>query len=145
MITKLLVEIKEIESKIEAMESEKQELRKKVIAVMTEKGSALEIIDLPIGKFKMVKKQVANVTYSEEILKQRLGNKYKLVLDLDAKQLRDHKVEVLQALGDKILDVGVISQNRVKAAVASGELAAGDFKGAFEKAVVDRLVITRIP
>ena len=144
MIEKLLLKVKEIEGELELLKNEKEELRQQIIVVMNEKQSDKEIVDLPIGKFKIAKRCITTVTYEQDVLKERLGDKIKLVLDLDTHKMRSHKAMVVEALGDKLIDVGKISQTKVKQAVASGELSLSDFKDAFEKKTVDRITISKV-
>jgi hypothetical protein len=74
-----------------------------------------------------------HVEYDEELLRQRLGVRYRQILSPDPrklKQLSDQQRELLEPVIDTI---GTPDADRVKAAIQQGVMKPEEFKGAFTK------------
>jgi hypothetical protein len=143
-IVELLTGVKAIEAKIDALTAERDELRVQIAAAMNAEGLAQKMVELPEGRFKVTRRHVTTVKYDEAVLRERLGARIKAILDLDYRKVKEHRGAVLELLGDKLVDVGKVSQIRVREAVASGAVSAAEFKGTFQKTESDRLTISRV-
>jgi hypothetical protein len=79
-------------------------------------------------------------TYNEELLRQRLGERYPQILKPDPTKVRRHLAEVEELLRPALDLVGSPHRDQVRLAVERGAVPKDAFAGAFEK--VSRTAIT---
>jgi hypothetical protein len=79
-------------------------------------------------------------SYNEELLRQRLGERYTQILRPDPTKIRHHLSEVAELLRPALDVVGSPHRDQVRVAVERGAVPKDAFVGAFEK--VNRTLIT---
>lgn len=81
------------------------------------------------------------VRYDEQILRERLGEKYAEILEIDGTKIRKNR-ELVRPLLASVLDrIGTPSAARVETAIKSGALTTEVFRGAFQKTVTPFLSV----
>ena len=92
-------------------------------------------------RLKISYRSVPQVEYDEELLRTRLGDRYKSILEPDMRKLKAE----LPNLGNELellLDrIGSPSAEKVKAAIESGAASPGEFKGAFAKTAKEYITV----
>ncbi len=129
----LLREYRQVEREIEAMEEDRRTLRDRIRKLMEAAGKdhvSLTAGDEPL--FLVLEKRV-KIVYDEELLRKRLGNKYIDILDPDPRKLRRYPPEMREALQPFLEAIGSPSRQRIRSAIASGDIPQKVFEGAFEK------------
>ena len=123
----------QIQREITALEQEKARLRGVIVEKLEGKAPPMwhSVIDgTPIV---IVHKRKADVHYDEPLLRQRLGDKYSEILEIDGTKIRKNR-ELVRPLIASVLDqVGTPTAARVEAAIRSGVLPMEAFNGAFKK------------
>lgn len=81
------------------------------------------------------------VRYEEPLLRERLGDRYVEILEIDATKIRKNR-DAVRPLLRPILDrVGTPQANRVEAAIRAGTVSAAEFRGAFSKTYAHSLSV----
>ena len=75
------------------------------------------------------------VSYDEDTLRQRLGEAFYDLLDIDGAKLRKNREAARPLLAPILATVGSVSPERVEAAIKDGKVKAEAFRGAFRKTV----------
>ena len=92
---------------------------------------------------KVSHSRTEQVVYDDDVLHQRLGDRFALVARPDLKRIRQHMGQVEPCLAPILNVVGSVDRDRVKQAVESGAIRAEEFRGAFRKQTVVRLAVMR--
>jgi hypothetical protein len=127
-----LMELKELEAQIA---QEQAEVRAELAAFLESravKGWSGQIMGRPV---RVTRQERTQITYDEDLLRQRLGERYRLVIGLDRKRLAQREEEVLRWLGDHAPEVCTVDREKVRAALEKGECSSDEFRGAFERKV----------
>lgn len=131
----------EIQLEIALLEQERERLRNTLVHELEGKVPPRwhSVID---GKpMLIVHERKTTVRYDEPLLKERLGERYTEILEIDATKVRKNR-ELVRPLIAPVLDrVGTPAAARVEAAIRSGSLTIDSFKGAFSKTVTPYISI----
>lgn len=131
----------EIQREIAVLEQEKERLRDSLVHELQGKVPPRwhSVID---GKpLWVLHGHKTTVRYDEPLLKERLGERYTEILEIDATKVRKNR-ELVRPLIAPVLDrVGTPAAARVEAAIRSGSLTIDSFKGAFSKTVTPYISI----
>ena len=141
-LRQLLREYDEVSQQLERLEARKKMLREAISAAMGRQDAA---ITLAIGD-TVVRANVrtsVTVKYDEAGLRQRLGSRFRLILDPDVKKLRAHMQEIRPALEPFLDTVGSVSRELVRQAIERGQLTNSDFAGLYEKQTKKTLIVRR--
>ncbi len=141
----LLQEYRQVESEIAAMEEERQSLRERIRELMTAAGK--DHLSLTVGDetvFLVLEKRT-DITYHEDLLRQRLGDQYAEILEPDPRKLRRVPAEMREALLPFLDQVGSPSRERIRAAIERGVIPQSAFKDAFEKTQRTILYVKKQP
>jgi hypothetical protein len=139
----LIAALDALEEQLEQLNENKQALREQIADTMAEAG--LDNYQTSIGDrpVRVRVKRTTRVDYDETVLRDRLGDRYALLLEPDVARIRKH-LDVVEPLLDPVLDVvGVPARERVEQLVRDGTLAASDFAGAFTKETRTTLYVRR--
>lgn len=139
----LLARYSEIEQKLAALNEEREQIRTQIKSHLLGTGRHFLVAHQPNESFEIEVKHRVNVTYDEAKLKQRLGERYRLILEPDLKKLRQNLPQLKPALTPYLELIGSPTKERVQEKITSGEMQLDDFRGAFEKTSVDTLYIRR--
>lgn len=121
----------QIRDEILQLEREKNMLKESLVMDLDRKFQK----NLPLlidGKQIVVKHEYKrNVHYREPLLRERLGERYVQILDLDSTKIRQNCELVRRLLAPILEKVGKPTAERVKAAVASGAVSMEEFRDAY--------------
>jgi hypothetical protein len=131
----------EIQREIAVLEQEKERLRDSLVHELEGKVPPRwhSVID---GKSLWVLHgHKTTVRYDEPLLKERLGERYAEILEIDGMKVRKNR-ELVRPLIAPVLDrIGTPAAARVETAIRSGSLTIDAFKGAFSKTVTPYISI----
>jgi len=134
----------QIQQEIAALEKEREQLRNSLVneleGKVPEKWNSL--ID---GKtIQVVHRRKVTVRYDERLLRDRLGDRYAEILEIDGTKIRKNRELVRPFLAPVLDRVGTPAAARVEAAIQSGSLPVEAFKGAFSKDVTPYISIREV-
>ena len=81
------------------------------------------------------------VRYDEQTLRERLGGKYREVLEPDGNKIRRNRDLVRPLLSDVLETIGSVNAARVESAIRNGVVPAESFQGAYRKTLTPFLSI----
>ena len=139
----LIAELDALEEQLEQLGERKAELRTAIADTMA--ASGLDNYQTAIGDrpIRVRITRQTKVDYDEDLLRERLGDRYTLLLEPDPTRIRKN-MDVVEPLRDPVLDVvGAPSRERVEQLVRDGTIQAGEFSGAFSKEVRTTLYVRR--
>ena len=126
-----------------ALREKKTELQEQLAAHMQAMHSAEWMPEVDGQRLKVRYRERTRIDYDEERLRERLGDRYRLLLRPDARKLRRHLDAVESCLTDMLDVIGSPDPDRVKEAIESGCVSAEEFRGAFEKRKVVQVAVSR--
>ena len=142
-LRQILLEYEDIQRQERALRDQKEALREKLVTHMRSLQAAEWTPEIDGRPFKVRYRHSASVEYDEELLRQRLGDRYRQVLGPDPRKVRRHLDEVAHLLEPSLDIVGSPMPDKVKAAIASGLVSADEFKGAFNKTQKDYIAVSQ--
>lgn len=137
----LIARIREIDHQLQLLNEERSQLREQLQQCL---------IQLNLKKYKQnVNNEIVsasltsrvNIKYDENRLKLALGEKYPLILELDIKKIKDQLSFLEKTLSPFIEKIGSPSRKLIEKKILAGELTVSEFKGTFEKSVIETLYI----
>jgi hypothetical protein len=142
-LDQLLARLEQLDEQLDLLQLDKKQLRDRIAELMRQQGrDRLKVEGLDRTTTLRLTRRTT-VKYDEELLRERLGERYGAILEPDMKRVRKHLPEI-EHLFEPVLDlVGAPSREKVEETVLAGTLAAGDFAGAFEKTTTDVLYVRR--
>jgi hypothetical protein len=123
----------EIQEAVAKLETEKKQCREVLMAYMRETEQSLWSPSLDSKQVTVRYYPKTTIKYDEELLKQRLGDKYLHLLEPDMAKIKAHLHEVSPLLQPALQQIGSPSREKVKAAVEAGTIDRKAFEGAFTK------------
>ena len=125
----------QIQREIAQLEREKEQLRDVLVKELEGKAPTKWHTTID-GKPLVVTHQLKTVVrYDEPLLRERLGEKYTEILEIDGVKLRKNR-EIVRPLLMPVLDrVGSPAPARVENAIRTGTLTVDAFRGAFQKTI----------
>ncbi|OPZ25120.1 MAG: hypothetical protein BWZ02_02595 [Lentisphaerae bacterium ADurb.BinA184] len=132
-----------IQDEMRALGEEKSALQDKVREAMAGLPDRIWFPAVGQTRLKITYHEVTEITYDEERLRQRLGERYRLILKPDPRKIARHLDAVVDLLEPALDTVGSPDRDKVRAAIASGAVTAAEFAGAFTKSVVRRVAVMR--
>lgn len=133
----------EVELILAQAKEERVFLRQRIVELMTADDEQQRQLDLD-GQPVVLRVQVKRkVSYDEEKLRERLGERYRRILTPDARKLRKHVMELGPALEPHLELIGSPAPDLVQSAIAEGVVTAAEFKGAFRKDTTRTLSVRR--
>ena len=143
-LTALVLQLDELEGQLKQLNERKKELREQLKGALQRAGLREHATPMGDHTIRLKLRQTVKVRYDEEVLKQRLGERYSLLLEPDARRMRKH-MDVVAPLLDPVLDlVGTPSRDLVAQLVKEGTFSVEDFAGAFEKEKKATLYVQRV-
>ena len=132
----------EIQRQQKKLEDERQGLRDVIIQHMKARRTGLWDTKVDDTKVNVKSFSFIEVVYDEALLRERLGERYVEILDLDVKKLKEHLPEVKPLLKSLLPLVGTPSRERIRDVCEQGSMEPGMFKGAFTNTETQRLTVT---
>ena len=143
-LRELLVELRQIQQRIEAMERDKADVRAKIQTLLEQLGHDDSYVRLDHGPVGLKLKTQEKVDYDEAVLSDRLGDRYRHILVPDLKKVRRHIDDVGVLLEPKLDLIGTPSRDRVEEAIREGLVDASEFRGAFRKTTKTTLYVSKL-
>ena len=126
-----------------ALQEERYRMRDQIAAYMARVGAATLTPEVD-GTRMVVRNYVKNVVeYDEAVLKERLGQDYRLILWPDPDKIKKNLPKAAPLLMPILDEIGSPSPEAVKAAIAGGKLRKEQFDGAFERRQTQTFSISR--
>ena len=123
----------EIQREMARLEQEKEDLRNLIAKELDGQVPASWRPTLDAKPLVIMHGFRTTVKYDEDILRERLGDRYREILEIDGTKIRKNR-ELVRPLLKSILDhVGTPQASRVESAIRSGAVTADEFRGAFKK------------
>ena len=123
----------QIQREIATLEQEKERLRESLVNGLEGKVPPRWHSEIDGKPILVVHRRKTTVRYDEQLLRDRLGDKYAEILEIDGTKIRKNRELVRPLLAPVIDYVGTPAAARVEAAIRSGTLPMEAFKGAFKK------------
>ncbi len=143
-IEQALMRYVEIQKESAALQDEKYSLRDQIAAYMEGKDASLISPEVDGSRLSVYNTAKTVVDYDEALLKERLGEDYKLILWPDPAKIKKNLSRVAPLLMSLIEEIGSPSQDAVKAAILDGKIKKELFDGAFEKRQTRTFSVTRV-
>lgn len=118
-----------------ALKEEKAALQEKLAGYMNKLGQRLWTPELDGQQVKVRCSESVVVEYDELILRGRLGERYKAILEPDMKKIKRNLAELGRVLEPLLDIVGSPSPAKVRAAIEQKIVQPNEFAGAFTKSV----------
>ena len=141
----ILRRLTEVDQILEQAKEERVFLRERIVELMTanqERQRRIEVDGQPMMLRVHVRRKVR---YDEEVLRERLGDRYRQILSPDARKVRKHAAELGDALDEHLELIGSPTPDRVQAAIEGGLVRADEFRGAFRKDTTRVLNVRKAP
>ena len=123
----------EIQREMARLEQEKDELRNLIVKDLDGQVPPSWRPTLDAKPLVIMHGYRTTVKYDEDILRERLGDRYHAILELDGTKIRKNR-ELVRPLLESVLDqIGTPQAARVESAIRSGSVTADEFRGAFKK------------
>jgi len=136
-----------VTQEIDRLEKEKHQLRAKIKKYL--KARELSTLTIPVKKDQMVLelKQQVKTECNKDLLKERLGDKYQDILEIDAVRLRELSRDYsgMDMLEPYLDEIGSPSRKKIEEMIRDGKLDKKDFKGAFKKTIRSVLYVKPEP
>ena len=123
----------QIQQEIAALEQERERLREALVNGLDGKVPPRWHSEIDGSPILVVHRRQTTIRYNERLLRDRLGDKYAEILEIDGKKIRKNRELIRPLLAPVIDQVGTPAAARVEAAIRSGALPIEAFKGAFKK------------
>ena len=126
----------EIQGEMARLEQEKDELRNLIVKELDGQVPPSWRPTLDAKPLVIMHGYRTTVKYDENILRERLGDRYHAILELDGTKIRKNR-ELVRPLLESVLDqIGTPQAARVESAIRSGSVTADEFRGAFKKTTI---------
>jgi hypothetical protein len=125
----------ELRDQIAKLEEERKLLSERLALAMRAEGVDERAVSVEGRDVTVKRLEFVTVTYDEERLRERLGDRYAETLAIDVKKLRSKEQRVREWLGAHLGEVSSPERRRVRRLVESGQASAAEFKGAFVRKV----------
>ena len=132
-----------LEEKLAALQEEKQELRREITAGLQAAGFNEQAFEIGGRLVRCKLRRQTKVDYDESLLRERLKDRYRLILAPDPTRIRRHMDEVGPLLEPVLELVGKPSRELVRQRVTEGTVGVDEFAGAFVKSDTVGLVVSR--
>ena len=133
-----------IQKQEQTLKEEKAELQKALAEHMSTMGRDQWYPDINGRKLKVKCRESTILEYNEELLQERLADKYLSILEPDIRKIRKNLVDVSPLLQPIINIVGSPSAEKVRSAIEAGILQKNEFKGAFTKTIKRNVSVSQI-
>ena len=131
----------QIQQEIVRLDEERERLRDMLVKELEGKFPSKWHSTIDGKPILVVHEYKTSVRYDEQLLRARLGMRYKDILEIDGTKIRKNR-ELVRPLLAPVLDrIGTPAASRVEEAVKSGVVAVADFQGAFSKVVTPYISI----
>ncbi|HMO50134.1 MAG TPA: hypothetical protein PKE26_05375 [Kiritimatiellia bacterium] len=140
----LLKEYRALQDAEREIREKKSALQERLAAHLEEMKATVWMPEVEGATFKVRYRKTVKIEYDEDVLQQRLGDRYALLLRPDWRKVRSKLDEVEPLLVAALPVIGTPDPARVKAAIDAGQVALDDFKDAFTRKEVTSVAVSRV-
>jgi hypothetical protein len=133
----------EIQREDHELQEEKAQLQKLITEYLSKSPEGFWFPVVDGTELKVRYARDTEIEYDENLLRSRLGEKYKCLLKPDLRKIRQHLPELEEILSPVLDMVGTPDRDKVKAAIDSGDVSRETFSGAFRKETKTRLAVMK--
>jgi len=133
----------ELQSEERRIKEEKQALQDKLAAHMQHIQRALWQPVVHGQPLKIRCAELTDIEYDEDLLKERLGERYAALLAPDPAKVRRELATLAPLLQPALAQIGSPTPDKVRAAIESGLVKKEEFAGAFTKTVRRQVAVSR--
>jgi len=134
----------EIQAEEQRLKKEKAELQDRLAEHMKALGRNQWYPDVDDKSLKVRFSESTVIDYDEELLRQRLADRYVSILEPDVRKIRKAMVKVAPLLQPVIEQIGSPSPDRVRSAIEAGVVRKEEFAGAFEKTTKRMIAVSKV-
>ena len=134
----------EIQKQEQSLKEEKAELQTALGVYMTKIQREQWYPDLDGQKLNVRCRESTSIEYNEELLQQRLADRYSSLLEPDIRKIRKSLKDVSPLLQPMIDRIGSPSAGKVRSAIEAGVVQKEEFAGAFEKTTKRNVSVMRM-
>ena len=131
-----------IQRQAKQLEEEKQALRDRLVLHMSQQRRTWWKTQMDGTDINVKCTPITEVTYNELLLRERLGDRYVEILDVDLKKMKDHLPEAQPLLAPLLNLVGTPSREKVRDAIERGRIEPRLFDGAYTKTETHRFAVS---
>ena len=143
-ITEALKRYIDIQAEQARLQDEKSQLQETLKAFLAPTGGTQWQVALADSRLKVVYREKTDVEYNEDVLRQRLGERYKMILSPDVRKIKTGLAGLKGALDPYLQQIGSPDSEKVREAVQSGLIATDEVRGAFVKHRRQSVAVTRL-
>jgi hypothetical protein len=132
-LQRLLVEYRKVEKEMARLEDTKKTLRAAIQRILEDEGKSIFLANVDDEQIILELKPRMEIRYNEDLLRSRLGQDYRRILQPDIVKIRQHLAELGPSLAPHMEMIGSPSRKKIQQLVSSGEIPMDAFRGAFQK------------
>jgi hypothetical protein len=133
----------DIQQEERRLQEEKDGLQKQLAAFMDAGGLAQWYPEVGGLRLSVRYRNSVRIDYDEEVLRNRLGDRYGMLLRPDIKKIRRNLDAIEPSLSDVLDLVGSPVPEKVKEAIEAGRVRKEEFAGAFKREEVVSIAVSR--
>ncbi len=142
-IEKTLKRYIDIQAEQARLQEEKAQLQEKLKAFLAPTGATQWQVALADERLKVIYREKTDVEYDEDVLRERLGDRYRMILSPDVRKIKAALGGLRDALDPYLPQIGSPDSEKVREAVQSGVVTTDEFRGAFVKHQHRTVAVTR--
>lgn len=140
-IIDLTTQYRRVILEIDGLEQQKLQLKTQIQQYIESQQQPSISIPLDNERVSLELKQQTSIEYDENLLKKRLGDKYRDILEIDAVKLRNWSIENKEIVWHMAEYLSAPSHNKIEAMIENGKLYERDLAGTFTKRTTSILYI----
>jgi hypothetical protein len=133
-----------IQKQEQKLRAEKAELQQTLAEHMKKLEREQWFPDVEGQKVKVQSRETVQVDYNEDVLRERLQDRYSQILAPDIKKIRKNLKTLESVLKPELNRIGTPFPDKVRAAIESGIVTKEEFNGAFEKSIKRNVSVSKI-
>ena len=134
----------DLQKQEQQIREEKAELQQALAAHMKDIGKEMWYPEVDGGTLKVRCRASVSIDYDEELLRQRLTDRYPSILAPNLKKMRRCMNDVEPLLTPMLGRIGSPVPEKIRDAIESGIVQKEEFAGAFEKTIKDSVSVARV-
>jgi len=134
----------DIQDEEQKLKEEKSRLQDKLKTHMSPTGCPKWFAEAGGQKLAVVYREKTEIEYNEDLLRDRLGDRYVSILGPDLRKLRAALPRIAPYLDPVMSQIGSPDPEKVRVAIESGTMRKEDFENAFVKRQRGTVAVTRV-
>jgi hypothetical protein len=134
----------DIQAEQTRLQEEKARLQERLKSFLAPTGGTQWQVALADERLKVIYREKTDVEYDEDVLRERLGDRYRMILSPDVRKIKAALGGLKGALEPYLPQIGSPDSSKVRDAVQSGLVTTDEFHGAFVKRRRQTVAVTRL-